>query len=378
MRGDNNSSSKKLKLAIISRHFPPDMLGGCEEVIYNIYKKAREKYEAILIIGWRNDSEKLPESAYRVHLKNKNRFFDYLKFYFFCRRILKQEKPDLILVNTFEAPLKRIPCVSIIHDFGYESRFKGYTKFKEFIAKSRLKKAKMIIAVSNKTKQKAIELGLKAEKIRVIYSGINYEKFKDFTKENKKFTIVYPARIVSAKGQHIAIKAIKAMPKKMLDKIELILVGFTTDVNYLSRLRRMSEGLPIKIKPNVLNIEEYYQQADIVIFPTLMEEGFGFTALEAMACAKPVIYSDFAAIKEATGGIGLKTEPGNSNELAHKIQKLYFDKRLRESLRKEGLMYVRSHYDWDKTFREYQKVFDEVLSEGTKALDTKSLVRGRI
>ena len=43
---------------------------------------------------------------------------------------------------------------------------------------------------------------------------------------------------------------------------------------------------------DVEDIVPWYQGADVVLFPTLMEEGFGFTAVEGMACGKPVIYYD--------------------------------------------------------------------------------------
>ena len=123
----------------------------------------------------------------------------------------------------------------------------------------------------------------------------------------------------------------------------------------------MAEGLPVDFETNVTDLVPYYQKADIVIFPTLMEEGFGYTAVEAMSCEKPVIYSDFPAIIESTGNIGIKFRRGVASELAEGIIKLYRDKKLRLKIGKEGRNYVLNHYRWGKVFRNYQKVYDELL-----------------
>lgn len=354
-----SENNRRIRLAIISRRFIPDVKGGAENIFYNIWERAKEVYDAILILGWKNSPQGLPNSAYKVQLSGKNKPFDYIKFYLFCRNILKKENPDLVLVNNFEVTLKSIPHIIYVSSLNHDQIFNKKNRLRRFINKRRIRRARRVIAISNYIKEELIKLGLDIRKVKTIYNGIDYEKFKMVSEITDKFTVVYPSRIVESKGQHIAIEAMKALPREILMNIELILAGFVEDDKYLQNLKEISRGLPVTIEPNVEHIEKYYYKADIIIFPTLMQEGFGFLAIEAMACAKPVVYSDVPAIREATGDIGLKIKLGDQKGLASQIEKLYTNKELRDSLAKEGFEYVKSHYHWDKTFAEFQNIFNE-------------------
>lgn len=186
---------------------------------------------------------------------------------------------------------------------------------------------------------------------------------KFYTKHisNKKIYIVYPSRILNGKGQHIAIEAVKLLSAEILDNVCLKIVEVIYDKEYYKKIKELSKGLLVDFETNVPDIVPYYQQADIVIFPTIMEEGFGYTAVEAMACEKPVIYSDFPAIVEAAGNIGIKFRRGTASEPAMGIEKLYFDKELRLTIGKDGREYVLNHYQWGHVFKNYQTIVNEVL-----------------
>ena len=71
------------------------------------------------------------------------------------------------------------------------------------------------------------------------------------------------------------------------------------------------------------NLELIYPAVDVVVVPSIMPEGFGMTALEAMVFGKPVIAfasGGLAEILEATGNGEFLVEPGNVAGLAAKMQ----------------------------------------------------------
>ena len=67
-----------------------------------------------------------------------------------------------------------------------------------------------------------------------------------------------------------------------------------------------------------------YRNATVVLVPSLAE-GFGLVAVEALACAAPVIASNAAALPEATAGAALLLDPRDVDAWAHAIRELFDD-----------------------------------------------------
>jgi glycosyltransferase involved in cell wall biosynthesis len=356
-----------MKLAIITRYFPKDYFGGGESVVYNVWKRAIDIYDVSLISGWVKDPALLPERAYSFDLRSKNRFVRYLKLYFNSKKFVKQIKPDVIHTNTMEIPNFNIPTVVMVHHIGHligsMGKVKLMAKFQKYLVKRKLNKVKQIVTVSNATKNDLIKIGVNPGKIKVIYNGIDVDKFKPKKVNNEKFTIVYPSRISREKGQHLAIKAIKELSEEHKKRIKLIIAGYVSDKSYLDELKYMAKGLPIEIKTNVAKIEEEYMNSDLVIFPTLMFEGFGLVAAEAMCCEKPVIATDVPAVREVVREDGILIKLGDHKALSNAIIKLYNNPNLREKFGRDGRKFVLKNFTWNIAFKKYKEVYEKLISD---------------
>lgn len=354
-----------MKICYITRLFPKDSFGGGELHTYEIWKRAKKVYDVNLISGWKKDPSLLPKETYKINQKSGNKFLNYLRFYKKTKKYLKEIKPDIIHATCYEFPTLGIKTVlnsyHLGHLLGHTGRKDLITKLQLNLVKRKLKKFDRIIAISQSTYKDLLSLGIKEEKLKLIYPGIDFEKFKPKKFKNKKFTIIYPARISREKGQHIAIEAITKIPIETLKNMELIIAGFVSDKEYLNELKRLAFSWPVKFELNVKSIIEYYQKADLIIFPTLMYEGFGFTAAEALACEKPLIASDFPSIREIVGKNGLLIKPGSSDDLSSSIEILYENKILRNMLAKKGRKDVLKRFNWEKSFKEYCKVYEELI-----------------
>ena len=97
-----------------------------------------------------------------------------------------------------------------------------------------------------------------------------------------------------------------------------------------------------------------------------MQEGFGFTAIEGMACAKPVVWSEQPAIREATGGIGLPFQAGQVEQMRDQMQRLIEEPELVKKLGAEGRDYVASHYAWPAVWKRYEDLLSQVASQAKR------------
>lgn len=166
--------------------------------------------------------------------------------------------------------------------------------------------------------------------------GINPEIFYDMGSTRKLdlkgkfgFNPEFPVfgmagRISTGKGWDTFVKAIA----QLVDlKANYVIAGEGKEADQLEQLI-LQLNLKKKIKRmNLLpqnQLAEFYNAIDFLVFPTRREgESLGLVPLEAMACATPVISSDFAAPKYyvVNGVNGYKFQVNNEYELALCIKK---------------------------------------------------------
>lgn len=104
-------------------------------------------------------------------------------------------------------------------------------------------------------------------------------------------------------------------------------------------------------------LPRHLRAADMLVFPTLAEEALGRSAVEAMACARPVVASRigglaFTVRDEETG---LLVEPGDVADLAAKIERLMDDAALRRRLGEAGRRRFEAEYTWDVILDEHYR-----------------------
>lgn len=353
-----------MKIAILSRYFPKDCIGGGENYIYEVWKRAKDDFDVELISGWKHNPNLLPKNTKKIHLSSKNVFMNYYKYYTQSKKYLKKINPDLVQSICYEFPTLKKPNVITVCHLGHLMGKVGNNSLKIRLQKkltvARFNQANRLIAISQSTKNDLMKLGIPEDKISMDYTGINIEKYSIKKTNNDKFTIVYPSRISREKGQDIAIKAYNKLPPEIRKNCKLQIVGFVTDDDYLSSLKKMSDE-NVEILTNVPKIEYYIMNADLILFPTLMWEGFGIVAGEALACEKPLISSDFPAVREACGKYGLWIKPGDIDSLAKKIEMIYSDPKLRNKISKGGREWIKNNFSWDQIYKNHKKVWESLF-----------------
>jgi len=184
-----------------------------------------------------------------------------------------------------------------------------------------------IITVPTKVfAQKLKKAGVKKNKIKIINSNINTNKFKPLNKEelkikyghkNKKIIFYYGA-MWHMKGVNYLIKAIPQIIQKRKD-IKVIFAPRNND-NHVKNYRKMmsEKNNKVEIITKDIDIVEYVNMADIVVlpYPSLIgTEGNPSCMLEAMACKTPVVTTDLPELREIADGCVFMAKPGDVQSL---------------------------------------------------------------
>ncbi|MGH9438024.1 MAG: glycosyltransferase family 4 protein [Terriglobia bacterium] len=124
-----------------------------------------------------------------------------------------------------------------------------------------------------------------------------------------------------------------------------------------------SKGITWKSGLSVAELVEQYRASDLVISLSRYE-GFGYSALEAMACAKPVVAFDVTGIQDVVvnGENGILVQSGSLRDIAGACERLAKFPRERERLGKAGRHAVASIFSENAALDSYLTVYEQLLS----------------
>ena len=111
------------------------------------------------------------------------------------------------------------------------------------------------------------------------------------------------------------------------------------------------------------DVPEMMRSFDIFVMPSVCLESFGVAALEASACALPVVASNVGGIPETVvhGQTGVLVNRGDPLELARACLKIVEEPRLGQQLGKAGREFVLDHYQWHDTAARMEKIYESLL-----------------
>jgi len=120
------------------------------------------------------------------------------------------------------------------------------------------------------------------------------------------------------------------------------------------------------------NVPDYVRQADIcfvILHPTeIYYRALPIKLFEYMACAQPIVASDFPLIREIVVGskCGLLVNPLDKTSIMEATWRLICNESLRESLGKNGLRAVQSMYNWNVSQASLLDLYNSMLRNPNK------------
>lgn len=197
-----------------------------------------------------------------------------------------------------------------------------------------LNNADYCLGLSGQSVAEIRSLGIIPKKTNSFTYWIDLDKFKEEKKlkRDKKFTVLFVGRLIEEKGIRPLLEAASVWN----NNITLVIIG-SGPLENLVKLKT-KENIIFAGKIDQDKLPDFYNAADLLIVPSVHEEGFGRVILEALACATPVIGSSRGAIPEAMDesvGKLIKVTPQNiQNAVEYFFNNPDELKKLRQNCRK--------------------------------------------
>ena len=201
-----------------------------------------------------------------------------------------------------------------------------------------LKKADVVLAVSNALKHEIIATGVTgiSNKTRLCWNSVDIDKFS--SKENNSFKQEYKLTdkpIVLFVGNIIKRKNVESLieAKKIAGSdYYLVIVG---DGPLFKKLNKKVEDENIRdviFTGSRDDVEKIIPSCDVLVLPSF-SESFGLVLIEALACGKPVIGSNVGGITEIINeNVGLLVNPNKVSSIASAIDNVINDNEFRAAL----------------------------------------------
>ena len=243
--------------------------------------------------------------------------------------------------------------------------------FRLFIPSS-LKKADMVLAISENTKKDIVTIAkLNEKKIATTYLGVDSYFVPNTGKESlavlRKWGIMQPyilfvGMLEPRKNIVGLLKAFSLLSKKSHILVIVGKKGWMYDdiFSYVKKLRLENHVLFTGYVPDE-ELPALYSSATCFVYPSFYE-GFGIPVIEAMACGCPVITAENSSLKEIVGNAALLVDPNNISQIAESMEKILDNKKEREAKRKAGLQQAKK-YKWSIFANKTKEAYNQVIKE---------------
>jgi len=289
--------------------------------------------------------------------------------------LFKKEKVDVLHAHHVPMfrlcywPAKMAGVKKMILTEHTEYDIKSNPRFKK-MAISYGKKADLITVVHSGIKEYFVnELLLNANKIKVVFNGIDVERFRPINNdENQKLefglgdlnvVLGWIGRFHPDKDLKNLIQAFHISLEKN-DKLILLLIGYGEELELIENL--ISE---LKITDKVIILGE---RKDIPVLINNMDmliissrtEGLPLVVLEAMSCGIPCVSTDVGGISEViTQDVGMVVEAQNSIKLSKSIIELANSKSTRKKMGQNARKKAVAYYSQENMFEEYYRLLTD-------------------
>jgi glycosyltransferase involved in cell wall biosynthesis len=227
------------------------------------------------------------------------------------------------------------------------------------------------IAISHKIKDILVQDGVPRQRIFVVHSGIDPERFTavsmdylipEFNLKSNEPVVVNVAHLAGHKGQQYLVRAIPLVLAK-IPAARFFIVG---EGELMSELKALAVSLGLNQKLIFTGFRQdvgaFYQIADLFVSSSV-QEGLGTAVLDALALGKPVVATNSGGIPEIIqdGETGRLVAPADPAALAEGIIELLTNPKEARRMAMQGQMMVRKMFSVDLMVEKNIEVYRQIL-----------------
>lgn len=216
------------------------------------------------------------------------------------------------------------------------------------------------------------------DRTRILYGGVDTVRFRPRPRSREPFAI-FVGRLLPHKGIDWLIRSLPP-------DLPLVVAGRPDDTafpQYLPLLRELAAGRSVRfeLSPDDETVARLLAEATVAVLPSVstdvygntrrVPELFGLAALEAMACATPVICSRAGALPELVddGRTGYLVDERDEGGLRQILERLAGDPACAAAVGGAARQEVLRRFTWDAVAERCLAAYDELaLARGSGAL----------
>ena len=297
---------------------------------------------------------------------------------------------DLVHFPIQDAFVTKLPSLYQPHDLLHLHHPESFSAWererRERIYRTHCERARMVVAMTSWGKRDLVErYGLREDKVCVVPWGSVLWEYPNPSEEDLDRLrtrlslehhgfLLYPAQTWPHKNHETLLQALALIRRHEGLTVPLVCPGKRN--RHFRRIEERMRGLGLSdttlfpgfVDP--LELRGLYKLATAMVFPSRFE-GWGLPVCEAFSAGLPVASSSATGLPDLVGDAGLLFDPGDPEEIAGSVLRLWRDPVLRETLATRGR--ARGElFSFDHTARlfraHYRRLCDTALSEEDRIL----------
>lgn len=173
--------------------------------------------------------------------------------------------------------------------------------------------------------------------------------------------VLHPARLLPWKGVHVSVRMMAVLAAHgVAARLVVTDTGRIADwdgelsdyrAEIVSLIDELGVGDRVELRAaSYRDMPSLYEEADVVVYPTVAAEPYGLVPLEGMSSRRPVVASRCGGIPETVvdGVTGWLVEPENADALADRVMALIADRDGARRMAAAGRERVRRHFDIER------------------------------
>lgn len=206
-----------------------------------------------------------------------------------------------------------------------------------------------VLCLSERVREQAIRLGAPKETTQSFRYWVDLTRFRPHNRSMARqtlqlaegFVVLFVGRLIPEKGTAPALAAAEQLAA---DDVQVLFVGEGPEAQHVLACRDRSPSVIYRGTLTQEDLPIAYSSADVLLVPSISEEGFGRVIIESLACGTPVIGARRGGIPEALSPeVGILIEP-TTQEIVRAVQALRNDPTRLECMARNARPFAEERY----------------------------------